>query len=124
MPLGASVRAAYRAITHGVTQSWLSPVLFKADLHYYGMGGLSMATLTVTARGQITFRKDVLKHLGIEPGGRIEVDLLPNGRAALKAARPAGTLDGFLGLLAGRTPKVATLEELNEAAVEQWAARK
>ena len=30
-----------------------------------------MATLTVTARGQITFRKEILKHLGIEPGGRI-----------------------------------------------------
>lgn len=30
-----------------------------------------MATLTVTTRGQVTFRKDVLQHLGIEPGKRL-----------------------------------------------------
>ena len=80
-----------------------------------------MATLTVTARGQVTFRKDVLQHLGIAPGGKIEVDLLPDGRASLKAARPAGTVDGFLGLLAGKTTKVATLEEIEEAAAKGWA---
>ena len=27
-----------------------------------------MTTLTVTARGQVTFRRDVLQHLGIRPG--------------------------------------------------------
>lgn len=83
-----------------------------------------MATLTVTARGQVTFRKDVLQHLGILPGDKIEVDLLPDGRAALKAARPAGTVDGFLGLLAGKTAKVATLEEIEEAAAKGWAGER
>jgi antitoxin PrlF len=48
-----------------------------------------MTTLTVTARGQVTFRKDVLQHLGIKPGEKIELDKLPNGRVALKAVRPA-----------------------------------
>ena len=74
-----------------------------------------MATLTVTARGQVTFRKDVLQHLGIRPGDKIELDLLPDGRGVLKAARPAGTIASFVGLLAGRTQKVATIEEINEA---------
>jgi bifunctional DNA-binding transcriptional regulator/antitoxin component of YhaV-PrlF toxin-antitoxin module len=73
-------------------------------------------TLTVNARGQITFRKDVLRHLGIEPGGKIELDKLPDGRVVLRAARLAGSIDGFLGLLAGKTKKVATLEEIGEAA--------
>jgi bifunctional DNA-binding transcriptional regulator/antitoxin component of YhaV-PrlF toxin-antitoxin module len=82
-----------------------------------------MATLTVTTRGQVTFRRDVLKHLGIEPGGKIELDLLPDGRAALKAAKPVGTMDGFLGLLAGKTCKIATLEEMEEAAAQGWAAK-
>ncbi|MEI6002898.1 AbrB/MazE/SpoVT family DNA-binding domain-containing protein, partial [Paraburkholderia bengalensis] len=27
-----------------------------------------MSTLTVTSRGQVTFRKEVLQHLGIQPG--------------------------------------------------------
>jgi len=83
-----------------------------------------MATLTVTARGQVTFRKEVLQHLGIEPGGRIELDLLPDGRASLRAARPAGTVDGFLGLLAGKTTKVATLDEIEEAAAKGWAGER
>jgi antitoxin PrlF len=82
-----------------------------------------MTTLTVTARGQVTFRKDVLQHLGIRPGEKIELDKLPDGRVALKAVRPAGTIDGFLGLLAGKTTKVATLDEINEAAAAGWAGQ-
>lgn len=73
-----------------------------------------MTTLTVTARGQVTFRKEVLQHLGINPGDKIDLDLLPNGRVALKAARPSGSMAGFVGLLAGRARKVASLGEINE----------
>ncbi|MBK7615757.1 MAG: AbrB/MazE/SpoVT family DNA-binding domain-containing protein [Burkholderiales bacterium] len=83
-----------------------------------------MTTLTVTARGQVTFRKEVLQHLGVRPGEKIELDLLPDGRGVLKAARPAGTIDGFVGLLAGRTKKVATIEEINAATTQAWADRK
>jgi len=82
-----------------------------------------MTTLTVTARGQVTFRKNVLQHLGIKPGDKIELDLLPDGRVALKAARPTGSIDSFVGLLAGRTQKVATIEEINEAAAQGWAGK-
>ena len=79
-----------------------------------------MTTLTVTARGQVTFRRDVLRHLGIQPGEKIELDKLPDGRVTLKAARPAGAIDSFLGLLAGKTGKVATLDEIGEAATAGW----
>lgn len=82
-----------------------------------------MTTLTVTARGQVTLRKDVLQHLGIEPGDKIELDLLPNGRGMLKAARPTGTIDDFIGLLADRTRKVATIEEINAATAQTWAGK-
>ena len=80
-----------------------------------------MATLTVTARGQVTFRKDVLQHLGIGPGEKIELEKLPDGRVALRASRPTGTIEGFLGLLADKTQKVATLEEIQDAAAAGWA---
>jgi bifunctional DNA-binding transcriptional regulator/antitoxin component of YhaV-PrlF toxin-antitoxin module len=80
-----------------------------------------MTTLTVTARGQVSFRRDVLRHLGIQPGEKIELDKLPDGRVTLKAARPAGAIDGFLGLLGGKTGKVATLDEIGEAAAAGWA---
>lgn len=82
-----------------------------------------MTALTVTARGQVTFRKDVLKHLGVCPGEKIEVNKLPDGRITLRAARPAGKIDGFLGLLAKKTRKVATIDEINEAAASGWAGQ-
>jgi AbrB family looped-hinge helix DNA binding protein len=83
-----------------------------------------MTTLTVTARGQVTFRKDVLRHMGIEPGEKVEVDKLPDGRVMLRAARPSGNIDSFLGLLAGKTKKVATLEEIRKAAAAGWSDHK
>ena len=83
-----------------------------------------MNKLTVTAKGQVTFSKDVLQHLGIKPGDKIELDLLPDGRGLLKAARPSGTIKDFVGLLAGRTKKVATIEEVNKAAARGWAGKK
>lgn len=85
--------------------------------------GITTTTLTATSRGQVTFRKEVLQHLGIRPGEQIEPDLLPDGRAMLKAARPAGTIDNFVGLLAGRSKKVATIEEINAAAARGWAGK-
>lgn len=84
-----------------------------------------MATLlTVTARGQVTFRKHVLQHLGIKAGEKIELDLLPDGRVSLRAVRPAGSIGAFVGFLAGKTKKVATLDEINDAAAQGWAGRK
>ena len=82
-----------------------------------------MATLTVTSRGQVTFRKKVLQHLGIEPGGKVELDLLPDGRGVLRAARPSGKIEDFFGVLAGKTKRVATIEEMNEAAARGWAGK-
>jgi len=82
-----------------------------------------MATLTVTARGQVTFRKNVLQHLGIKPGEKIELDLLPGGRGVIRAAKSGGKIQDFFGLLAGKTKKVATIEEMNEAAARGWAGK-
>ena len=84
---------------------------------------ITVTTLTVTERGQVTFRKDVLQHLGIKPGEKIELDLLPDGRGLLRAARPTGTIDSFVGLLAGRTKKVASLEEIDEAIAQAWSGK-
>jgi bifunctional DNA-binding transcriptional regulator/antitoxin component of YhaV-PrlF toxin-antitoxin module len=80
-----------------------------------------MSTLTVTARGQVTFRKSVMRHLGVKPGEKIELELLPDGRGMIKAARRSGKIEDFFGVLAGKTKKVATIEEINQAAADGWA---
>jgi bifunctional DNA-binding transcriptional regulator/antitoxin component of YhaV-PrlF toxin-antitoxin module len=48
-----------------------------------------MSTLTVTAQGQVTLRRDLLQHLGVQPGDKITVDMIPDGRIEVRAARPA-----------------------------------
>lgn len=82
-----------------------------------------MTTLTVTARGQVTFRKDLLQHLGIKAGERIEVDLLPDGRAELRAAAQNGSVRELAGFLKGKTNgKVLSIEEIARAIADAGAA--
>jgi bifunctional DNA-binding transcriptional regulator/antitoxin component of YhaV-PrlF toxin-antitoxin module len=81
-----------------------------------------MTELSVTSRGQVTFRKEVLQHLGLKPGDKIEIDLLPDGRATLSAARPKGTFRDVAGILQGRTNgRVLSLDELDQAIAEAGA---
>jgi AbrB family looped-hinge helix DNA binding protein len=80
-----------------------------------------MTTLTLTSKGQVTLGKSVRSHLGIKPGEKIEISLLPDGKGVIKAAKPLGTIEDFIGSLKGCTNKVASLEELNEAAAAGWA---
>ncbi len=44
-----------------------------------------MATLTITAKGQVTLRRELLHHLGVQPGEQIEVSTLPGGRIEVPA---------------------------------------
>ncbi|KNY23111.1 AbrB/MazE/SpoVT family DNA-binding domain-containing protein [Methylobacterium sp. ARG-1] len=82
-----------------------------------------MATLTVTARGQVTSRKDVLKHLGIEPGDKIRLDLLPDGRAELKADRAQGSWENLRHFFSGTTSGAKlSIEDINDAIAEAGAA--
>jgi bifunctional DNA-binding transcriptional regulator/antitoxin component of YhaV-PrlF toxin-antitoxin module len=83
-----------------------------------------MTTLTVTSKGQVTLKKELLKHLGVRPGQRLEVDLLPNGRLAVRAESRTGSIEDFVGCLAGVTDKVATIEEMNEAIADAWAGKR
>ena len=43
------------------------------------------------------------------------------GNPANAAMERTGTIHAFFGLLAGKTKKVATIEEINEAAADGWA---
>jgi bifunctional DNA-binding transcriptional regulator/antitoxin component of YhaV-PrlF toxin-antitoxin module len=80
-----------------------------------------MTTLTVTAKGQVTLKKELLNHLGVKPGQKVEVNPLPEGQLAVRAARPKGSWEKAYGILAGKTDKVATIEEMNEAIAKGWA---
>jgi antitoxin PrlF len=80
-------------------------------------------SLTVTSKGQVTLRKELLAHLGIRPGQRLDVEVLPGGRLELHAEQATGAIDAVFGLLAGRTVRKASLEEIQEAAAAGWAGQ-
>ncbi len=84
-----------------------------------------MSTLTVTAKGQVTLRKDLLEHLGVHPGEKITVDKLPDGRIEVKAARPAGKISDAFGFLkAKRKGRVLSIEDINEIVARGWAGKR
>lgn len=83
-----------------------------------------MSTLTVTAKGQVTLRKDVLEHLGVHPGEKITVSKLPDGRVEVKAARPTGKISDFFGFLKRDDGPSLSIEEINEIAARGWAGKR
>jgi len=83
-----------------------------------------MGTLTVTAKGQVTLRKDLLTHLGVQPGEQVTVDKLPDGRIEVKAARPAGKISDVFNLLKNEKGRSVTIEEMNEIAARGWAGKR
>lgn len=82
-----------------------------------------MTTLTVTTKGQVTLRKELLKHLGVAPGDKVSIDLTPDGKATLSAAKAKG-IDSFFGSLHRPGEPVLTLEEINESIRDGWAGRR
>ncbi len=79
-----------------------------------------MAVLTVTAKGQVTLRKDILQHLGVQPGARISVHKLPNGRIEVEAERSEGKMAAFCGSLKRDGQRTVTIEEMNEVIAKGW----
>jgi AbrB family looped-hinge helix DNA binding protein len=83
-----------------------------------------MSTLTVTAKGQVTLRKDILKHLGVHPGEKIAVDKLPDGRIEVKAARPAGKISDAFGFLKKKGGPSLSIEQINRITARAWAGKR
>jgi AbrB family looped-hinge helix DNA binding protein len=83
-----------------------------------------MTTLTVTAKGQVTLRKELLSHLGVEPGDRIEVAKLPDGRLQLKAVRTKGSIARAFGVLKREGHPSLSIEEMNQAIADAWAGKR
>ena len=82
-----------------------------------------MSQLTVTAKGQVTLRKDILKHLGVEPGDKISVDKLSDGRVEVKAAAH-GSISDVFGMFKKSRRKPLSIEQMNRIAARGWAGRK
>lgn len=84
-------------------------------------------TLTISPEGQVTFPREALDHLGVEPGQDIALDLLPNGRADLHANHTArqrtpeerAAIEAVIGYW--KTDKQVSIDEMNETIAKGWA---
>ena len=83
-----------------------------------------MTTLTVTAKGQVTFRKDVLQHLGVEPGSKVSVEKLPDGRVEVRAVRQTGRIEDLFGFLKQENGPVLSIDEINQVIADGWAGKR
>ncbi|MDQ0467701.1 AbrB/MazE/SpoVT family DNA-binding domain-containing protein [Labrys wisconsinensis] len=68
-----------------------------------------MTTPSVTTKGQVD---------------EIAVQALSPAPIEPLAAEPTGTIDGFIGFLAGKTGRVLTIDEIGEIVAAGWAAER
>jgi len=83
-----------------------------------------MTTLTVTAKGQITLKKDVLNALGVAPGDKVAVETLPNHSVLMSPVRPSGSLDDLFGMFQAQVTHVLTIDEMNDIIADGWAGKR
>ena len=83
-----------------------------------------MATLTVTAKGQITLKQELLRHLNVSPGQKFEVDKLPDGRIALGAASRKGSIDKFIGSLERKGGIRLSIAQIKKITEDAWAGKR
>lgn len=82
------------------------------------------AILTVTAKGQITLRRDLLQHLGIRSGAKVVLHKLPNGRVELEAVQPGGRIEDAFGLLRREGQRALSVDKINEVIAMAWASER
>ena len=88
------------------------------------MRGLPMATLTVTAKGQITLKQELLRHLKVSPGQKVEVEKLPDGRLMVQPATQTGSIAEFSGSLAKKGSPRLTIKQIKKITEDAWAGKR
>lgn len=83
-----------------------------------------MLHLTITAKGQVTLKKEVLRHLGVNPGDKIAVDLGDNGKVALKAVPENHGIERIFGMLHKPGRPAVTIEKMNKIIADGWAGKR
>lgn len=82
-----------------------------------------MSTLTVTAKGQVTLKRDVLEHLGVQPGQKVSVEKLPDGRIEVAAA-PTGNISAFFGFFDNPDDIHLSIDDINQVIAKGWAGKR
>jgi len=81
-----------------------------------------MTIVTVNPQGQIIVDEDVVKQLGVKPGDRVELSVLPGGKAEIGVPEKTLTFRDVKDFLRGKANgRRLTIDEINEAIEEAGA---
>lgn len=80
-----------------------------------------MNALTITAKGQITLKRELLRHMGVLPGQQIEIVEMPGGELRVRAVKRTGKISDVFGLLKRESREPVSIEQMNEAVAKGWA---
>lgn len=83
-----------------------------------------MSTLTITAKGQVTLRKDLLNHLGVRPGETVTVSKLPDGGIEVRPAQPRGRISDVFNSLKRKGGPRLSIEQINKIAEQGWSGKR
>ena len=84
----------------------------------------AMGYLTVTAKGQITLKKNVLAHMGIKPGDKVAITNLTEGRIEMRPQAQATNIEPFFGSLKITGQKRLSIRKMNELIAQGWAGKR
>jgi hypothetical protein len=84
-----------------------------------------MKTVAITAKGQVTLDRDMLRHLGVCPGEKISVERLADRRIEIRAAaRPTGKISAAFGFLKRKDGASLSIQGMNKIAARGWAGKR
>jgi len=83
-----------------------------------------MTTLTVTAKGQITLKQELLRHLNVTPGQKVAVEKLPDGRLSVRPAVKKHSIEAFSGCLAKKGTPRLTIAQIKKITEDAWAGKR
>ncbi|GHU19669.1 hypothetical protein FACS189475_07280 [Betaproteobacteria bacterium] len=78
-----------------------------------------MNTITLTARGQFTFNKQLLDHMGVKGGEQVVIKKQPDGTLNIASAKKTKDISSIFGIM-GKSPVHLNDEELEEAIIESY----
>lgn len=80
---------------------------------------LARDTATVSSKGQVTIPKHIREQLKLQPGSKLRMVTLHNGRIALVPR--TGTAADIIGFLHDPDRKPMSIAEMEEAIADNWA---
>jgi bifunctional DNA-binding transcriptional regulator/antitoxin component of YhaV-PrlF toxin-antitoxin module len=83
-----------------------------------------VGTLSINAKGQVTFSRELLEHLGVRLGEKVIISKLPNGIIEVRAHRAAGRISDVFGFLkTKRKGRSLSIDKMNAVIARGWSRK-